>query len=275
MNPVGRPLVQYRVDDGVATLTFDDPERMNPLSPALLRDALAALQQVRGDRSVRVLVMAASGRGFCSGADLGAMGRTLSQPPEPGAPSLGEQTAQLMAEGGNVFVQALRTLPVPVVCAMHGAVAGGGVGVVLAADIVVAARSAYFYLPFAPALGLVPDMGCTWFMQRAVGRTRSLGLTLLGDKLSAEQAERWGLIWTCVDDAALAAEVGRIASRLAALPAHAVAEARALHDHAETAALPAQLDHERERQRELIDRAEFAEGVLAFLERRRPAFAGR
>lgn len=275
MNPVGHTLVHYRVDDAVATLTFDDPERMNPLSPALLRDALAALQQVRDDRGVRVLVLAANGRGFCSGADLGAMGSTLSQPLAPGAPSLGEQTARLMADGGNVFVQALRTLPVPVVCAVHGAVAGGGVGVVLAADIVVAARSAYFYLPFAPALGLVPDMGCTWFMQRAVGRTRSLGLTLLGDKLGAEQAERWGLIWACVDDAALAAEVGRIAARLGALPAHAVAEARALHDHAETATLPAQLDHERARQRELIDRPEFAEGVLAFLERRRPAFAGR
>lgn len=271
-----RPLVQYGVgDDGIATLTLDDGDRLNPLSPALLEDALAALQRVRDDRSVRVLVLAANGRGFCAGADLAAMGEALAQPRVASAPSLGEQTAQLMDEGGNVLVQALRALPVPVVCAMHGAVAGGGVGVVLAADVVVAARSAYFYLPFAPALGLVPDMGCTWFMQRAVGRTRSLGLTLLGDRLAAEQAERWGLVWACVDDAALAAEVGRVAARLASMPAHAVAEARALHDHAESASLASQLDYERERQRELIDGPAFAEGVRAFLERRRPVFAGR
>jgi len=268
-------LVQYRVEHGIATLTLNDGERMNPLSPLLLQGCLEALDEVREDRGVRALVLAANGRGFCSGADLSAMGATLGRPRALGTPSLGEETARLMTESGNVLVEGLRSLPVPVVCAMHGAVAGGGVGVVLAADVVIAARSSYFYLPFAPALGVVPDMGCAWFMQRAVGRSRSLGLTLMGDRLGADQAERWGLIWACVDDARLSEEVAGAAARLAALPSHAITEARALHDHAERATLVDQLAYERERQRELIDRPEFGEGVRAFLDRRRPMFSGR
>lgn len=268
-------LVQFKVEGGVATLTFDDGDRMNPLTASLIHQALEALQQVRQDRNVRVLVLAANGRGFCVGADLAAMGKILSEPSAPGAPTLGDETARLMEEGGNPLIEALRAMPVPVVCSLHGAAAGGGVGVALAADVVVAARSAFFYLPFAPSLGLVPDMGCTWFMQRAVGRARSLALTLLGDRLSAEQAERWGLVWACVDDDKLAEEVAHTAARLAALPAHAAEEARALHDHADSATLSAQLDYECERQRRLIDRPEFAEGVRAFIERRKPAFTGR
>ncbi len=272
---MSQTLVQYHVANGIATLTLDDGARMNPLSEALLDGCLAALQQVREDRSVRVLVLAANGRGFCAGADLPAMGAALAKPRTPGEPSLGEETARLMDERGNVFIQALRTLPVPVVCAMHGAVAGGGVGIALAADVIVAARSSYFYLPFAPALGLVPDVGCTWFMQRAVGRARSLALTLLGERLAAEQAERWGLVWRCVDDAALADETAKVAARLAAMPPHAVLEARALHDVAATNTLAEQLAYVRDRQRALIDRPEFAEGVRAFLERRPPVFPGR
>lgn len=269
------PLVQYRVSDGVATLTLDDSGRMNPLSPQLLQDCLEAVKAVHADTRVRVLVLAANGRGFCSGADLPSMGAELAATRASGAPSLGEQTARLMDGYGHALVLGLRALPVPVLCAMHGAVAGGGVGLVLACDVVLAARSSYFYLPFAPALGLVPDMGSAWFMQRAVGRARSLALTLLGDRLSAERAEQWGLVWSCVDDAALADDVARVAKRLAALPAHALQETRALLSHAENAALPAQLDYERDRQRELIDRPEFAEGVQAFLQRRAPVFGGR
>ncbi len=272
---MSNPLVQYNVSDGIATLTLDDGGRMNPLSPQLLKGCLDALEAVRADTRVRVLVLAANGRGFCSGADLPTMGAELAASHTSGSPSLGEQTARLMDELGHSLVLGLRTLPVPVLCAMHGAVAGGGVGLVLACDVVVAARSSYFYLPFAPALGLVPDMGSAWFMQRAIGRARSLALTLLGDRLSGERAEQWGLVWSCVDDAALDDDVARVAKRLAALPAHSLQEARALLSHAERAELPAQLDYERDRQRELIDRPEFAEGVQAFLQRRSPVFGGR
>jgi 2-(1,2-epoxy-1,2-dihydrophenyl)acetyl-CoA isomerase len=270
-----KPLVRLEVEAGVATLTLDDGDRMNPLTESLIAQTIDALEQARADRSVRVLVLAANGRGFCAGADLASMGKILAEPRGHGAPTLGEETARLMEEGGNRLIEALQAMPVPVVCALHGAAAGGGVGVALAADIVIASRSAFFYLPFAPSLGLVPDMGSTWFMQRAVGRARSLAVTLLGDRLAAEQAERWGLIWACVDDDKLGEEVARLATRLAAMPAHAAMEARAAHDHAGGATLSVQLDFECERQRQLIDRPEFAEGVRAFLERRPPVFAGR
>ena len=269
--------VLFDANQGVATLAFNLADRLNPLTPALLASALVALERVHADPSIRVLVVRAEGKAFCVGADLAAMGAgdsgadaALSKPP-----SRREQVAALMDDGGNPLILALRALPVPVVCAVQGAAAGGGVGVALAADVVVAAKSAYFYLPFVPALGIVPDMGSAWFMARALGPARAVGLTLLGDRLSAEQAAQWGLIWACVDDGALGEEVARIAARLAALPAHAAAETRALYRAAESKTLPEQLAYERERQCELIDEPSFAEGVAAFLGKRRPVFAGR
>jgi 2-(1,2-epoxy-1,2-dihydrophenyl)acetyl-CoA isomerase len=181
----------------------------------------------------------------------------------------------MMADAGNPLVTGLRTLPVPVVCAVNGAAAGGGVGLALAADIVIAARSAFFYLPFAPALGLVPDLGASWTLPRAVGRARALGLTLLGNKLSAQEAAQWGLIWSCVDDAALADESRQIATRLARLPVHATHEVRELYRASEDNSLQEQLALEMQRQSALADRPAFAEGVRAFLEKRKPRFPSR
>lgn len=262
--------VLFQVQDGVATLTFDRPARMNPLTTELLGAALEVLARVRADASIRVLVITATGKGFCVGADLADFGAKAAA----GVP-LGDAVFELMDAAGNRFVKALRALPVPVLCAVQGAVAGGGVGIALAADIVVAARSAYFLLPFVPSLGLVPDMGAAWFMQRAIGRPRALALTLLGDRLTAEEAARQGLVWACVDDDRLAGEVARTAERLAALPAHGILETRALFEGAATRTLAEQLDHERDRQRELIEREDFAEGVAAFAAKRRPVFRGR
>jgi len=140
---------------------------------------------------------------------------------------------------------------------------------------VIAARSAYFYLPFLPKLGIVPDLGSTWFMERLAGRGRAMGLALLGDRLSAEQAVQWGVAWACVDDAVLRAEALAVAQRLAKLPAHAAVEARRAFDAAALNTLPQQLAYEAERQRELLDKASFMEGVRAFLEKREARFAGR
>lgn len=272
------PAVLFDVAEGVATLTLNEPARMNPLTPALLAGCLEALERVRADTSIRALLVTAKGKGFCVGADLASLGcpgeaGDLSAPASGSC--LGDQVAALMDNGGSPLIAGLRALPVPVVCAVNGAAAGGGVGLALAADIVLAARSAYFYLPFVPALGLVPDMASAWFMQRAIGQARAVGLALLGDRLSAEQAAQWGLIWACVDDADLADEAGRIARRLAALPAHAALETRALFGAAEANTLAQQLAYERGRQRELADGAGFAEGVAAFAAKRRPVFRGR
>jgi 2-(1,2-epoxy-1,2-dihydrophenyl)acetyl-CoA isomerase len=162
--------------------------------------------------------------------------------------------------------------PFPVVAAVNGVAVGAGVGIALAADIVIAARSAAFVMSFAPKLGLVPDLGSSWMVPRLVGRARAMGMGLLGDKLSAEMAAQWGLIWACVDDAALLATARDTAQRLAAGPRHAAYELRRALMMAEGQDLAAQLEYEAGRQGELIARPEFQEGVAAFFARRAPQF---
>lgn len=261
----------FKVADGVATLTLNQADRMNPLTHELQRGCLDALQRVRNDNAIRSLIITATGKGFCVGADLAEFGRRAA---DPGA-SMGSYVGQMMEETGNPIMAGIRSLPVPVVCAVNGAAAGGGFGFALAADMVIAARSAYFYLPFVPALGLVPDMGASWALPRAVGRARALGLALTGYKLSAETAAQWGMIWACVDDADLPAQALQLASQLAALPGGAITEVRQLFAAAESNTFEDQLALERSRQMELIDHPNFAEGVAAFAGPRKPAFKGR
>jgi len=261
----------FKVTHGVATLTLNQADRMNPLTHELRGGCLEALQRVRDDTTIQALIITAMGKGFCVGADLDEFGRRAA---EPGA-SLDSYVGQMMEESGNPIVAGIRSLPVPVVCALNGAAAGGGVGLALAADMVIASRSAYFYLPFVPALGLVPDMGASWVLPRSIGRARALGLALTGHRLSAETAAQWGLIWACVDDADLQAQALQLATQLAALPAGAVTEARQLFAAAESNTFDDQLALERSRQMELIDHPNFAEGVAAFAARRKPMFKGR
>ncbi|MNP19555.1 1,2-epoxyphenylacetyl-CoA isomerase [compost metagenome] len=180
-----------------------------------------------------------------------------------------------MHEVFNLVIGELRELPVPVVIALNGGAAGGGVGLALAGDVILAARSAYFYLPFVPKLGLVPDLGASWFLQRLLGGPRALSLTLTGGRWSAEQAERWGMIHACVDDEALPVEAMKVAQQLAQLPVHGVIEARRVFDAAGRNDLRAQLAYEAERQRELLDLPTFEEGVQAFFAKREPQFSGR
>jgi 2-(1,2-epoxy-1,2-dihydrophenyl)acetyl-CoA isomerase len=262
--------VAFEVEDGVAIVTLNEPAKLNPLSPQQAEDLLAILARVREDHAVRALILTGAGKAFCAGANLSDMAGH-----EDSGKTLGEATAATMEALSNPLILALRDLPVPVLTALNGAAVGGGVGLALAADIVVAARSSYFYLPSMPRLGLVPDLGATWFLHEQAGRARALALTLLGDKLSAEQAVQWGLIWTCVDDAELRTESMKLARRLAALPPGAALETRRAYQSARTSGLAAQLEYEASRQRELIDRESFAEGVRAFAERRNPVFSGR
>ena len=162
----------------------------------------------------------------------------------------------------NPLIEELRELPVPVVCAVNGPAAGAGVGLALACDIVLAARSAYFYLPFLPKLGIVPDLGCTWFMpRRDRPGARDWAWRCSTKSSTPRRAAQWGLIWACVDDDLLLLEATKIAQRLARLPVHAVLEARAAIERSERHTLPEQLHYESERQRELIEQPSFAEGV--------------
>lgn len=263
--------VLLEIDDAVATISLNDGERMSPLGDEMIDGMTEAVSQVRRDRSVRTLILTGRGRGFCVGADLAHYRGLIDQPRADR--TLGQYVGDLM-ERMNPVVQALRELPVPVVCAVNGPAAGGGVGLALAGDLVVAAKSSYFYLPFFPSLGAVPDMGATWTLPRAIGRARALGISLTGEKLPAQTAQEWGLIWACVEDERLEVESRRLARRLAAMPRHAILEARAIFAAAETNTLAQQLDLERARQMELVDGESFAEGVRAFSERRQPDFGG-
>ena len=262
--------VTFTIDQGVAIVTLNEPATRNPLSPQQAGDLLAILERVRGDRAVRALLLTGAGKTFCAGANLSDMAGH-----DGSAESLAAATAETMDTLSNPLIRALQDLPVPVLTAMNGGAVGGGVGLALAADVVIAARSAYFYLPSMPRLGLVPDLGASWFLHQQAGRARAFGVTLLGERLPAEQAASWGLIWSCVDDAELPAASMKMARQLAALPPNAALEIRHLYRAARSNDLAAQLGYEATRQRELIARDSFAEGVRAFAERRDPVFAQR
>jgi 2-(1,2-epoxy-1,2-dihydrophenyl)acetyl-CoA isomerase len=265
---IENPLLEERHGD-VLVLRLNIPERLNPIARELQLALRARLATLREDRSVGALVLTGAGRAFCVGADLSSdMGGGAA-----GGASVGQRSYETMEALSNRIIEDLRTLPMPVVSAVNGAAAGAGVGIALAADVVVAARSAYFYLPFMPKLGIVPDLGTTWFLERLVGRARAVGMSLLGEKLAAEQAAQWGLVWACVDDAELQPQALALAQRLARLPAHAAREVRAAYDAAERSSLVDQMRYEAERQRELLDSPSFAEGVQAFREKREPIFS--
>lgn len=257
--------VRYEAAGGVATITLDRPATLNALTSDVMRDLTVALTRVEEDESVRVAVLTGAGRGFCSGADLRQVPVTESEPAPP----------QDVAE--DAFVPAMRALgdlSVPTIARINGVAAGGGVGLALACDISIAARSASLVCTFGPRLGIVPDLGVTWHLARRAGRARALGLTLLGDRISAEQAADWGLIWSVVDDDRLDAEVASVAERLARSSPEAVVQSRRLIDAATADTLDRQLAAEMLHQAILVPR-NMAEGAAAFLERREPTFDGR
>lgn len=262
--------ILYTMDGGIATITLNLPARLNPMAMVLQKALLEALARVREDRNVRVLVVTGAGRAFCVGADMDEMRGKIDGPG-----SVGAWTGEMMRLWTNPIVREMRSLPVPVLIAVNGPAAGAGAGLALAGDVVIAAHSAYFYLSFLPKLGVIPDAGATWFIPRLAGQARAMGMALLDHRVSAVQAAQWGLIWEAVEDAQLAAAAQRLAGKLAALPAHAILEARAAFDAAAANTLDAQLEYETDRQIELIDGLSFAEGVKAFLEKRPPVFAPR
>lgn len=259
--------ITLEIADGIATLTLNDPGTMNALSIPLQQELRQALAAIRNDASVRALILTGTERAFSSGADLSSM-----QGGGVAGETLGQSVGRMMRELSNPLILDLQQLPVPVVAAVNGAAAGAGVSLALAADVVVAGRSAYFLLTFLPRLGLIPDLGATWQLPRLVGQARAMGLALLGERLTAEQAVEWGLIWACVDDADLLDEAQALATRLASAPRHAVQEARMAYAAADSNGLQEQLVYEAERQEQLADSEDFQEGVRAFLEKRQPKF---
>jgi 2-(1,2-epoxy-1,2-dihydrophenyl)acetyl-CoA isomerase len=257
--------ILFEITDGVARLTLNRPDRLNSFTVAMHLEVREALQQVTADASVRVLVLTGAGRGFCAGQDLADRAVT----PGSGAVDLGESVEKYYAP----LVLALRNLPVPVICAVNGVAAGAGANLALAADIVIAARSASFIEAFC-RLGLIPDTGGTYFLPRLIGTARAMGLAMLGEKLSAERAESWGLIWQCVDDELLGAEVDKLAKHFASAPTRGLARTKQALYASPANTLEQQLDLERDFMRELGNSDDYREGVAAFVEKRAPRFTG-
>jgi 2-(1,2-epoxy-1,2-dihydrophenyl)acetyl-CoA isomerase len=246
---------------GIARITLNRPDRLNSFTAAMhaeLRDALGKL----GD--ARVLVLTGAGRGFCAGQDLGD--RSVA----PGdAVDLGETVER----DWNPLIRTLAALPQPVIARVNGVAAGAGANIALACDLAVAARSARFIQSFS-AIGLIPDSGGSWHLPRLVGQARALGLALTGEPLPAEQAAEWGLIWKCVDDDALDAEVDALAAKLAALPPLGLAAIKSIIRSTWGRMLDEELDLQRDEMRRLGFTDDYREGVAAFLEKRRPNFTG-
>jgi 2-(1,2-epoxy-1,2-dihydrophenyl)acetyl-CoA isomerase len=231
--------------EGVATLTLDRPEVLNALGPALLHDLLAALRTCAADERTRAIVLTGAGAAFSSGGDIGWFGEVLADGPAHAQAEIG----RFMEDLGNPLTHAVAECSVPIIAAVNGPCVGGAVGIALAADIVLAARSAYFMVPQAPQLGVVPDLGATWSLGRLLGRGRAMGVALLGERISALQAEQWGLVWRCVDDADLLEQAHAVARRLGNASAAAIRDTRRLIDAAPANTLARQLGDERAAQR--------------------------
>lgn len=259
------------IDKGVATVRLDRPDVLNAVNIAMLKEFREALYEFRRRSDVGALLITGSGRAFCSGIDLGDPLMNLDVSLE----ERGRKFSIMMDESVNLLMRDLYAFNKPKVAAVNGLAVGGGCGLAFVADIVLAARSAYFLQPFTPKLGIVPDMGVTWFLPNLIGRARALGLTMLGDKLTAEQAAEWGVIWRCVDDNALIHEATTIAERLCEGPADAYALLPGIMDKAFQNNFSAQLDLERDVQARLVQTRDAVEAVTAFREKRPAKFGGR
>ncbi|WP_173911268.1 enoyl-CoA hydratase-related protein [Acinetobacter sp. Marseille-Q1618] len=260
--------IKLEYHEQIAILTFNRPLLMNSLTVEMAQEVLDAFEQIRQNAEIHAFIITAQGKAFCSGAEINPSSfQNKNQTPA-------EYLNYHMQHHFNAWIEQLENFPIPVVVAMNGIAAGAGVGIALAGDITIAADEAYFILTFAPKLGLVPDMGTSWFLPHLIGTARSKAITLLGEKVSAQQAEQWGLIWKSVPKLELLDEALNIAKKLAKLPPKIAQHVRKTYAYANENNLLEQLNFEKDLQCQLIQTPAFFEGVIAFAERREPIFKG-
>lgn len=258
--------ITYSVEKGLATLTLNRPDKLNSFNATMHKEIREALKNLKKDSSIRCLLLTANGRGFCAGQDLS----DRNVDPTAEMPDLGES----LEKRYNPMLRTLRSLEMPVICAVNGVAAGAGANIALSCDIVIAARSASFIQAFCK-IGLIPDSGGTWTLPRLVGRARAMGLAMLGDKISAEQAEQWGMIFRCVDDEQLTEESLKIAQTLAKGPTRGLSLIKRAINASDGNTFDQQLDTERDLQRLAGRSDDYREGVSAFMSKRPPEFTGK
>lgn len=257
--------IEFSIEDGVAVLKLNRPNSLNSFNAQMHTEVRNALKEVKKDASVRCLLLTGNGRGFCAGQDLSD--RNVA----PGAemPNLGES----IEKNYSPLLRTLRALEMPVICAVNGVAAGAGANIAFACDIVLAAKSASFIQAFCK-IGLIPDCGGTWSLPRLVGPARAMALSMLGDKISAEQAADWGMIWKTVDDEALQDEAMKMAQHFATQPTKGLALIKRAIQASATNTFDEQLDLERDLQTLAGRTDDYREGVAAFMEKRQPQFKG-
>ncbi len=258
--------IKIEKNNGVASLTLNRPDRLNSFNVQMHEELQTALDDIATDGETRCLMITGAGRGFCAGQDLND--RAVSADGQ--APDLGMSVEKFY----NPLIRRITNLKMPVICALNGVAAGAGASLVMACDIVIAARSASFILSFAK-VGLVPDSGSSWHFTRALGLPRAKALAMLGNKLKAEQAEQWGLIYQVVDDKALIEEAQKLTRYLATQPTEALANIKELVHTSFDYSLNEQLERERKAMQHLGRSHDYKEGVAAFIEKREPSFKGK
>lgn len=253
--------VRYEYGEDVAIVTLNRPDALNSLTQRMRAELADALK--RASREARATVLTGAGRGFCAGQDLG-----------PGKRAADLDLELTLREEYAPILDAMEKSATPILCAVNGPAAGAGVNIALAADVVIAARSASF-LQAAARIGLMPDVGATWRLPRLVGLPRALGMSLFAEPIPAAQAAEWGMIWEVVDDASLAARAAELATRLARGPTRAYAEIRRAMRKSLVSDFATMFDHECATQGDLGRSRDFQEGVVAHGEKRAPRFEGR
>jgi 2-(1,2-epoxy-1,2-dihydrophenyl)acetyl-CoA isomerase len=255
--------VLYQVDGAVATITLNRPDVLNALNTPLMLALREALTQAQTDEAVRAVIVTGAGRGFSAGADLASS-----------SPGGGSDPGSTLRDRYHPVITLMRSMPKPIISAVNGVAAGAGMSIAMAGDIILAGRSASFLQAFSK-IGLVPDAGSTWFLPRYVGDVRARAMAILADRISAEDAKSFGLVWQVCEDDALQTQAREMAAKLASMPTRAYAMIKEALNDSHQRDLPTQLELEAELQMKAAKTEDFREGVAAFLQKRPPQFKGR